>query len=228
MELVELIKKTGQLADLDVAPPVGAATLYRGEAHYPVTCFLELNCKNDVYLIYFGLYYDVFKFRFHEGKVLFKGLLHDAKLYIEEKLVNDIKPLREVTPAAFLARASPMPHGDMGICDDAFIESIKNFDGGISLSTLVGRIDALGASKRSNSVVVLRPLVKHPKASVRMHALTAILSMDVPEAEKLKAILHTIEDAEPAIRELASYCSKLMFKDTSPEMQSDPGVRGEF
>lgn len=220
MELVELIKKTGQLADMDVAPPVGAATLYRGEAHYPVTCFLELNCKNDVYLIYFGLYYDIFKFRFHEGKILFKGELHDAKLYIEEKLVNDLKPLRAVTPAEFLERASPMPHGDMGICDDAFIESIKNFDDG-SISILVGRIDALGASKRSNAIVILRPLLKHSKASVRMHALTAILSMDVPEAEKLKAILHTIEDSEKAIRELASYCSKLMFKDTSPEVQNE-------
>jgi len=228
MELVELIKKTGQLADMDVAAPVGAATLYRGEAHYPVTCFLELNCKNDVYLIYFGLYYDIFKFRFHEGKVLFKGPLGEAKQYIEEKLVNDLKRLRDVKPAAFLARASPMPHGDMGICDDAFIDSIKNFDGGDSLSTLVGRIDAVGASKRSNAVAILRPLVKHPKASVRMHALTAILSMDLPEAEKLKAIVHTIEDTEPAIRELASYCSKLMFKDTSPEVSSEHGPRGEY
>jgi hypothetical protein len=62
-----------------------------------------------------------------------------------------------------------------------------------------------------------------------MHAMTAILSMDVPEAEKLKAILHTIEDVEPAIRELASYCSKLMFKDTTPDVQQrELGTREEM
>jgi len=224
MELIELIRKTGQLADMDVATHVGKATLYRGEAHYPVTCFLELNCKDGVYLIFFGLYYDIFRFRFYERKILFKGDHHDTKQYIEEKLVNDLKPLREITPAQFLDRASPMPHGDMGICDNAFVDSIKNYDGGMSISMLVGKIDALGATKRPDAAAVLKPYLHHPKASLRMHAMTAILSLQAPEMEneKLKAILGRIEDPEPVIRDLAHYCSKLLFKEDS-DVREEPG-----
>lgn len=224
MELIELIRKTGQLADMDVATHVGKATLYRGEAHYPVTCFLELNCKDGTYLLFFGLYYDIFRFRFYERKILIKGDAHDTKQYIEEKLVNELKPLREITPAKFLDRASPMPHGDMGICDDAFVDSIRNYDGGMSISMLVGKIDALGATKRPDAVGVLKPYLRHPKASLRMHAMTAILSLQAPdiENEKLKAILGRIEDPEPGIRELAHYCSKLLFKEET-DVREEPG-----
>jgi hypothetical protein len=214
MDLTELIRRTEQIADLEQAKPVGEATQYRSEAHYPVPCFLELNCKNNVYLIYFGLYYDVFRFRFHEGKVLFKGELREAKQYIEAHLVNDIQPLRKIAPAEFLARATPMPFGDMGICDENFINSIRTYDGASTLA-IIGKMDALGTSDKPVALEVLKPFLKHPRASIRMHALTAILSLRINENDKLKAIIETLEDCDPMIRELSSYCSKLMFK-TSP------------
>jgi hypothetical protein len=214
MDLPDLIKRTVRLADLEQAKPMGQFTLYRGEAHYPVPCFLELNCKNDVYLVFFGLYYDIFRFRFHEGKVLFKGELREAKQYIEADLISAIKPMRELAPAAFLTRATPMPFGDMGICDENFIHSIKDFNGTSNIS-IIGKIDALGASGKTIGLDVLKPLMKHACASVRMHALTAILSLPVAETEKLKAIIEMLEDSEKMIRELASYCSKMMFKTSS-------------
>ena len=211
MELPDLIRRTEQIADLEQAKPVGSATIYRSEAHYPVPCFLELNCKNGIYLIFFGLYYDAFRFRFHEGKVLFKGELRETRQYIEAHLVNDMKPLRELSPAEFLKRASPMPFGDMGICNDSFVNSMRKYEGPATVE-FINKIDALGTTVRKDALEVLRPLLGHSRASIRMHALTAILTLRIEEVDKLRAVVQTIEDSDPMIRALSSYCSRLMFK----------------
>lgn len=212
MDLPNLLKRTVQLADLEEAAPVGKFTLHRSEGHYPVPSFLELNCKNDSYLVYFGLYYDIFRFRFHEGKILFKGSLRDAQNYIEADLIKDIAPIQKVSPAAFLARATPMPWGDMGMCDDAFIKSVREFDGAATME-IIGKMDMLGTSDKPAAVEALKPFLQHRRASIRMHALTALLTLrTAPDVEKLRALLETIEDCDPMIRELASYCGKMTFK----------------
>jgi hypothetical protein len=214
MNLPDLVKRTTQLADMEDAAAVGKFTLYRSEGHYPIPCFLELNCKNDSYLVYFGLYYDVFRFRFHEGKILFKGDLRSAQNYIEADLIKDIAPLKKASPAEFLARATPMPWGDMGMVDDAFIDSVRKFDGAATME-IIGKMDMLGTSDKPAAVEALKPFLRHRRASIRMHALTALLTLrSAPDAEKLRALLEMIEDCDPMIRELASYCGKLIFKIT--------------